>query len=215
MVRKIVDFSRDLIITLYLNKVGYFRIAKVSKKDADAHEKCAKAADTVAKHAVCVSQLLKAPEVKEDNGKRDMKELLSKLKPESIHRPVDASTASPTLPFKFEDEEEEEKVKEKVVVEDKVKKTVNMRNIPKTEYLKRKFKEGSILKFNPDAPKKFRSHYGPKSFEYRSRKKRVAVRSDDGFALKRSQKNMTPIGLIAKDLLKKVLDIKNKTEIVP
>ena len=203
-------------ITFHRNKISDFRIAKVSKEDADAHEKCAKAADTVAKHAACVSQLLRAQSVKEGNEKRDMKELFSKLKPESIHRPVDASTPPPELPFKFEGEEEEETT---TTEQSKVQKQENRQmksgSMSKTEYFKRKFREGSVLKFDPNSPKKIRNQHHYKGLEFRSRKKRVAVRSDDAFQLRSSQTRMTPIGLIAKNLLKRVLEIKNKTEAVP
>uniref|UniRef100_A0AC34R8H3 Uncharacterized protein n=1 Tax=Panagrolaimus sp. JU765 TaxID=591449 RepID=A0AC34R8H3_9BILA len=49
-------------------------------------------------------------------------------------------------------------------------------------------------------------------FALESRKKRYATKSNDGFELLPSQMQLTPIGWVAKNVLGKVLELKNKTQ---
>ena len=219
----LVVYFKDLVNLMKSN----FRITKVSERDATLHENCAKAADTVIKHAKCVSDLLRRPTVilsRREPLNSDTKHLLTKLKPDQIHQP--AKPLERLKKYKFK----------------KSKSPLSPKVPAATPYLKPKlsrFKKLSLRfpsyrkhdnsdnLFNPinlhhGAGTRYPSNeahqwrlksierIGPFSVQRSRRKRNVKIRNSKTFHLNDRTSTLSIFGLIAKKINQQILKVRNK-----
>uniref|UniRef100_A0A7E4VJ09 Uncharacterized protein n=1 Tax=Panagrellus redivivus TaxID=6233 RepID=A0A7E4VJ09_PANRE len=179
----------DQALSGLMAAVASAKLRSVPESVKKEHEACAKEASTIVKHAKCVSKLLKTDVTGPSIVDVDSKTLSEKLKPKKIHVPIDDSPEHEHQPQ------------------------------PKPSRLTR-FGNAKKIKFND--PKralltkpKLSGIQKIGAFEVMSRKKRNAVRNSDSYILPGSQLKTSPFGTIARNLLKDVLHLKNKTASTP
>uniref|UniRef100_A0AC35G7Y1 Transmembrane protein n=1 Tax=Panagrolaimus sp. PS1159 TaxID=55785 RepID=A0AC35G7Y1_9BILA len=244
---------QDQALSGLMASVASKKIGTVSKEHATAHEKCAKFANSVIKHAKCVSKLLQLPSIKnqpKSKSEKEKKALFARLKPEQIHQPINPLNPSSKL-LKLEKSKRIMKYGKKR----KQRKNRNKsKNYPKSNRKSSNFKfqnsrklqnhfistypfqpqprrymGAKAINFNPNQNhRRFNSNYFyrqqlfQKNRKYKKvgeievlakrRRKRYSIKSDSQYSLHNSELNLTPIGKVAQNLIKTVLDIKNKTE---
>uniref|UniRef100_A0A7E4VJN5 BCNT-C domain-containing protein n=1 Tax=Panagrellus redivivus TaxID=6233 RepID=A0A7E4VJN5_PANRE len=189
----------DQAISGLMAAVASAKIRSVSADAAKSHERCAKRARDVIKHAKCVSTLLKITPIKPSTFEESSRNLGDRLKPVKIAANIVSTTQNPKPKLK------------------RVRINLQRPNLHIKPLKLRKrhhFPEASLINF------KHQRHFGRvqqigafKIFD--ARKKRFAHYSADSYALQYPRSGITPLGIVAKHLLTKVLDIKNKTISVP
>uniref|UniRef100_A0A914QAD5 HAT C-terminal dimerisation domain-containing protein n=1 Tax=Panagrolaimus davidi TaxID=227884 RepID=A0A914QAD5_9BILA len=233
-------------------------IGTVSKEHATAHEKCAKSANSVIKHAKCVSKLLQLPSIKNQpklKSEKEKKALFARLKPEQIHQPI--NPLNPRNPssklqklgkskriIKYGKKQKQRKHQNKSKSQTKSNRNISNFKLQNPRKLQnhfistyrfqpqpRRYMGAKAINFNPNQNHRrfnpnhfFRQQFFQENRKYKKvgefevlakRRKRYSIKSDSQYFLQNSELNLTPIGKVAQNLIKTVLDIKNKTETVP
>uniref|UniRef100_A0A914QIW5 Uncharacterized protein n=1 Tax=Panagrolaimus davidi TaxID=227884 RepID=A0A914QIW5_9BILA len=252
---------QDQALSGLMASVASKKIGTVSKEHATAHEKCAKSANSVIKHAKCVSKLLQLPSIKKQpksKSENEKKALFARLKPEQIHQPI--NPLNPTNPLnpssklpklgkskrlmKYEKKQKQRKHQNKLKSHSNIlhkSSNVKLQNPRKLQNhfistyqfqpQPRRYMGAKAIIFNPNQNHRrfnpnhfFRQQFFQENRKYKKvgefevlakRRKRYSIKSDSQYFLQNSELILTPIGKVAQNLIKTVLDIKNKTERVP
>uniref|UniRef100_A0AC34FLW7 Uncharacterized protein n=1 Tax=Panagrolaimus sp. ES5 TaxID=591445 RepID=A0AC34FLW7_9BILA len=208
-----------------------FRISKVSQKDAEAHEICAKSADSVLKHAHCVSDLLRKSSIQVNRvpPDRDTQTLFNRLKPKQIHQPAKPLERIPEIKRPTEISQKPAKIHENSVSIQKFKskKSLRFEKLSKRNRFQKFRHRFEKLKINPktqnvNSAQKWREKsifqstkigaFGVVVKDQRRRRgKRYIFRTASEYHLQDGTSKMSPFGIIAKHLTKRILKLKNKT----
>uniref|UniRef100_A0AC35FK37 Uncharacterized protein n=1 Tax=Panagrolaimus sp. PS1159 TaxID=55785 RepID=A0AC35FK37_9BILA len=210
---------QDQAVSGLMAAIASKKISKVSREDAIAHEICAKSADTVLKHARCVSELLQKPQIRIQVPRdRDTRTLFSRLKPQQIHQPAKPlERFSKTIKFPA-----------KTLQRQKIYETLSLLKSKKSSRFEKFTKRNRKIKksqqsANLNNPIQQRTNETQKwreksiinkigAFEVvKNRRKRYIIKSAKNYQLQDPSANMTPFGLIAKQLTRRILNFKNKT----
>uniref|UniRef100_A0A7E4VKX0 ANK_REP_REGION domain-containing protein n=1 Tax=Panagrellus redivivus TaxID=6233 RepID=A0A7E4VKX0_PANRE len=226
--RHLLKQWQDQAVSGLMAAVASRKIRAVAEADAAAHEKCVKTANDVVRHAKCVSKLLRRPVSKptSENGE-STKALFARLRPNAIHSP-----AKPLEPSTTTTTEVPTTTSTTTTNTRKPKPILTTTKAPVKKRVRHRFSNAATIMYNPSVRYSRRleklkqkrrripepSHASMTrrigSFEV-IRKKRFSHRSAESYSLTPSQRKLTPIGMVAKYLMKDILKAKNKTERKP